>query len=131
MKLSRKRQSGFSAMIALVLVTLLGLVGVYMSTQGTVGQLSTVLSFNGMQAWFAARSGADWGALRALNGSCSATTRFPIDAYSVTVTCTSASVTEAPVTYNIYTVNSTAVRGANGDLTRISRSVRAFVTNAP
>ena len=125
------RQSGFSAMIALVLVTLLGLVGVYMSTQGTVGQLSTVLSFNGMQAWFAARSGADWGALRALNGSCAASTSFPIDGYSVTVTCSSTAVTEAPVTYNIYTINSTAVRGANGDLTRISRNVRAFVTNAP
>ena len=131
MRLSGNRQSGFSAMIALVLVTLLGLVGVYMSTQGTVGQLSTVLSFNGMQAWFAARSGADWGALRALNGSCVASTSFTIDAYSVTVTCSSASVTEAPDTYNVYTINSTAVRGANGDLTRISRSVRAFVTNAP
>ncbi|OGT83907.1 MAG: hypothetical protein A3H91_05050 [Gammaproteobacteria bacterium RIFCSPLOWO2_02_FULL_61_13] len=125
------RQAGFSAMIALVLITLLGLVGVYMSTQGTVGQLSTVLSFNGMQAWFAARSGADWGALQALNSSCAASTNFNIDGYSVTVTCSSIAVTEAPDTYNIYTINASAVRGANGDLTRISRSVRLFVTNAP
>ena len=125
------RQAGFSAMIALVLITLLGLVGVYMSTQGTVGQLSTVLSFNGMQAWFAARSGADWGALQALNSSCAASTSFTIDGYSVTVTCSSTAVTEAPDTYNIYTINASAVRGANGDLTRISRSVRLFVTNAP
>ncbi len=128
---ARYRQAGFSAMIALVLVTLLGLLGVYMLTQGTVGQLSTVLSFNGMQAWFAARSGVDWGALRALNGSCAASTSFAIDGYTVTVTCSSTSVTEAPDTYNVYTINATAVRGANGDLTRISRSVRAFVTNAP
>lgn len=127
----RAWQSGFSAAIVLVLVTLLGLVGVYMSTQGTVGQLSTVLSFNGMQAWFAARSGADWGALRALNGSCAASTSFTIDAYSVTVTCSSTSVTEAPDTYNVYSITSSAVRGVNGDLTHISRTVRAFVTDAP
>lgn len=127
----RTGQSGFSAVIALVLVALLGLVGVYMSTQHTVGQLSTALSLNGMQAWFAARSGADWGALRALTGSCAASTGFTIDGYSVTVTCTSASVTEGPDTYNVYTLVSTATRGANGDLTRISRRVRAFVTNAP
>lgn len=127
----RAWQSGFSAAIVLVLVTLLGLVGVYMSTQGTVGQLSTVLSFNGMQAWFAARSGADWGALSALNGSCAASTSFTIDVYSVTVTCSSTSVTEAPDTYNVYSITSSAVRGVNGDLTHISRTVRAFVTDAP
>jgi len=126
-----RRQAGFSAMIALVLVTLLGLVGAYMATQGTVGQLSTVLSFNGIQAWFATRSGADWGALRALNGSCAASTSFNIDGYTVTVTCSSTPVTEPPDTYNIYTINASAARGANGDLTRISRSVRLFVTNAP
>ncbi len=125
------RQGGFSAIIALVLVTLLGLVGVYMSTQHTTGQLSTALSLNGIQAWFAARSGADWGALRALNGSCVATTSFAIDGYTVTVTCSSTAVTEPPDTYNVYSINASAVRGANGDLTRISRSVRAFITNAP
>lgn len=118
-------------MIALVLVTLLGLVGVYMSTQGTVGQLSTTLSLNGMQAWFAARSGADWGALRALNGSCAASTSFTIDGYSVTVTCASTAVTEPPDTYNIYSIVASAARGSNGELTHISRTVRAFATNAP
>lgn len=131
MNVGRRAQRGFSAILALVLITLLGLIGAYMATQGAGGNIATAMSFNGMQAWFAARSGADWGALRALNGSCAATTSFTIDGYAVTVTCSSASVTEPPDTYNIYTLVSTATRGANGDLTRISRSVRAFVTDAP
>jgi hypothetical protein len=131
MNIRARMQSGFAAVVVLVLVTLFGLIGVYMSTQGTVGQLSTALSLNGIQAWFAARSGADWGALQALNGSCAASTSFTIDQYTVTVTCSSTSVTEAPDTYDIYTLSSTAVRGTNGDLTHVSRQVRAFVTNAP
>jgi MSHA biogenesis protein MshP len=131
MRSRRGPQRGFSAILALVLITLLGLIGAYMATQGAGGNIATAVSFNGMQAWFAARSGADWGALRALNGSCAASTSFSIDGYSVTVTCASASVTEPPDTYNVYSLVSTATRGANGDLTRISRTVRTFVTDAP
>lgn len=131
MNVRRIHQAGFSAILALVLVTLLGLIGAYMATQGNVGHVSTALSFNGMQAWFAARSGADWGALRALNGSCAASTNFTIDGYAVTVTCNSASVTEPPDTYNVYSIVAMATRGANGDLTRIARTVRTFVTDAP
>lgn len=131
MNAARGRQSGFSALISLVLVTLLGLIGVYMTTQGTVANISAATSFSSMQAWFAALSGADWGALRALNGSCAAATTFNIQGYSVTVTCSSTSVTEAPSTYNIYALSSTATLGTNGDLTRVSRTMRTFVTDAP
>lgn len=126
-----RRQTGFSALIALVLVTLLGLIGLYMTTQGTVASVSAATSFSGIRATFAALSGTDWGALRALNGSCAASTTFNVDDYTVTVTCSGVSVTESPATYNIYTITSTATRGTNGDLGRVSRSMRTFVTDAP
>lgn len=124
-------QSGFSALIALVLVTMLGLIGVYMTTQGTVANVSTAVSFSGIRAWFAAQSGAEWAALRALTGSCAASTPLSIDGLTVTVTCSSTSVSEPPDTYNIFSISSTASLGVNGDLTRVSRTVRTFVTDAP
>lgn len=128
---ARRRQRGVTAIVVLVLVSLLALLGVYMSTQITGAALGTTLSLNGIQAYFAARSGAEWGIHEALNGSCAASTGLTIDGYPVTVTCSSVSVTEGPDTYNVFTLSSTAERGADGDLDHIYRSISLYVTDAP
>ena len=60
MRLLRKKQRGFSAIIAVILVILLALIGAYMSTLTSVGSINTTVSAGTMQAWYAARSGIEW-----------------------------------------------------------------------
>lgn len=138
MKTFPHSQSGFSAILAVVLVVLLGLIGSYMSTQITAGSISTTLSFNGMQAWFAARSGIEWGIYQVLNQAPPGTGcspfpgNFTIDNYAVTVTCSgSIEITEGPDRYYIYDLTSTVVSGSAGELTYIYRQITATATDAP
>lgn len=128
MRARRHLQKGISAIIALVLIVLFGLIGIYMATQFTVSSISTTLSFNTMQAWFAARSGVEWGTVQVLNDDCD---NFPgnltVDNYNVVVTCVSADASEGSDDHTIFELVSTAQRGAEGEITHIFRRVRAVV----
>lgn len=134
---SHELQAGFSAITALVLIVLLGLLGAYMATITGVQSLNTTLSNRTEQAWSAANSGAEWGIRQVLvNGNCSG---FPNtltitggsgNSFSVTVSCNLSTVTEASETYNVYQLSSAASSGAPGDIGFVSRSVRVNVTDA-
>ena len=111
MKLLGKCQQGFSAIIAVILVVLMGLVGLYMSTLTSVGSINTTVSAGSMQAWFAARSGIEWAVQQLIitaPGACITSpttinlTGGNTNGFSVVLTCTSSSFTEAGVgTYNV------------------------------
>lgn len=130
------RQQGFSAIAAVVLIVLFALLGAYMATLTGVQSITTTLSAGTMQAWFAARSGVEWGVYQVTEaGDCGA---FPdtlqlseggTDRFQVTVTCDSTSVTEAPDTYNVYQLTSTATRGSAGTPGFVSRTIRVSVTD--
>lgn len=138
MNLVRHCQRGFSAIIALVLIVLLALLGGYMATQVSVGSINTTVSAGTMQAWFAARSGIEW-AVRDLivgSGTCSSPTinlnGGNTDGFTVVLTCSSASYTEAGVgTYNVYALTARASRGSPGDIAYVSRQINLSVTDAP
>ena len=130
MKILKQAQQGFIAIIAIVVLVLFALIGVYMSTQMTTASIDTSASYLGMQAWLAARSGADWGIYQALHGSsCAASTSFTIGDFGVVVKCTSAAVTEGPDNYTVYNLSATASKGNPGDVLYVSREVVASVTS--
>ena len=60
MSVQFKKQNGFSAIIAVILIVLFALLGTYMATLSNIGSLNTTQSLGSMQAWFAAKSGLDW-----------------------------------------------------------------------
>lgn len=129
-------QKGFSAILAVILLVLFALIGAYMSTQLTVGSMSTSLAFNGMQAWFSAKSGIEWGMYELLKKGTSCTADMGgglnIDGYSVTIDCSaSPQITEGPDKYYVYSLSSTATRGVSGNITRVSREVSVYITDAP
>jgi MSHA biogenesis protein MshP len=138
MRLLRKKQRGFSAIIAVILVILLALIGAYMSTLTSVGSINTTVSAGTMQAWYAARSGIEW-AVRDLivgSGTCSSPTinltGGNTNGFTVRLTCSSGAYTEAGVgTYNVYALTSRATRGDPGDLAYVSRQINLSVTDAP
>ena len=136
--ITANRQRGFSAITAVVLIVLFGLLGAYMATLTGVQSLTTTLSSRTDQAWFAANSGAEWGIHQVLtSGSCSA---FPATlgitggsgpAFDVDIDCDSTSVTEGPDTYNIFRLTAFAESGSPGDIGYVARTLRVSVTDAP
>jgi MSHA biogenesis protein MshP len=132
MKVIRRTQAGFTAILVIVILVLFALIGVYMSTQLTTASLSTSSSYLGIQAWLAARSGVEWGLHRALrSSSCAATTAFAVGDFNVTVTCTSAAVTEGPDNYTVYNLTSTASKGSPGNVLYVFRKVMTSATLGP
>ena len=130
MKVLKHVQQGVIAILAIVVLVLFALIGVYMSTQMTTASMDTSASYLGIQAWLAARSGADWGMYEALHGaSCPASTSFTMGDFGVTVKCTSAAVSEGPDNYTVYNLSATASRGNPGDVLYVSREVTVSVTN--
>lgn len=138
MKILRKCQRGFSAIMAVVLIVLLALLGGYMATLVGVGSINTTVSAGTMQAWFAARSGIEW-AVRDLivdSGTCSASTinlsGGSTNGFQVLLTCTPGSFTEAGIgTYNVYALTSRATKGNPGDIAYVSRQINISITDAP
>lgn len=132
MKTLRRIEQGFVAIIAVIVLVLFAIIGVYMSTQVTTASLGTTVSYLGIQAWFAAKSGIEWGIHQALwSSSCNASTTFNIDEYTVTVQCSPTAVSEAPDNYTVYNLISTAARGNPGDITYVSRRVETSATLGP
>lgn len=132
MILLRKCQSGIITIVAIVILGIFAVIGVYMSTQFSTATLSTATSYLGMQAWFAARSGAGWATYQALHAaSCPASTSFTTLTYNVTVTCTATAITEGSNNYIVYDLSSRASKGNPGDELFVSRTVNTSVTDAP
>ncbi len=143
MKIMRKCQRGFSAIVAVILIVLLALIGGYMSTLTSVSSINTTVSAGTMQAWFAARSGIEWAVRDLIHGSgaCSSPTinltGGNTNGYAVVLTCTRL---PSPVTqynesgigmYNVYALTSRATRGNPGDIAYVSRQVNISITDAP
>lgn len=128
------RQRGFSTILAVVVITLLALVGAYMSTMVTTSSISSTLQLGGMQGWFAARSAAEWGTWQALHsgsGCGAASGTLSVRGFSVNVTCSSQAVSEGPDNYTVYNLLATAQRGTVGEPGFVSRTVRLSVTDGP
>jgi len=132
MKILRRIEQGFVAIIAVVVLVLFAMIGIYMSTQVTTAALSTTVSYLSIQAWFAAKSGVEWGIHQALwSTNCAGSTTFNIDVYTVTVQCSPTAVSEGPDNYTVYNLISTATKGNLGDSTYVSRRVETSATLGP
>ena len=130
-------QRGFTLVVAVFLITALAVLGLFMvSISGTQHQ-TTMLAGLGAQGFYAARAGAEWAVYRALNGaSCNTTFAAGTLAgsmgdYTVTVSCTSTVHTVAgDPSFTVWSVTSTAVRGALGDRDHVARTLTISFTDA-
>lgn len=141
------KQQGFSIIIAIVLVTLFGLLGTYMATVSNISSLNTTQSLGSMQAWFATRSAVDWAVYRVVNdGDCTAVnTASPLsltggstNGFSVVLTCSvfdddgmADGIDETGTPYNVYDITANATKGSVGDITYLSKRINISVTDAP
>jgi MSHA biogenesis protein MshP len=153
MRLFNGKQKGFSAIIAVVLIVLFGLLGGYMATLSTVSVFNTAQSAGSMQAWFAARSGAEWAVYQALNRACTCGTDCcstgtsgteiningavvsfdsgELNGYQATLSCSESAVSEGGSNYCVYNLGVNAERGSSGSITYVSRQINLSITDAP
>lgn len=131
------RQSGFTLIAAVFLITALAALGLFMvSISGTQHQ-TTMLAGLGAQGYYAARAGVEWAVFRALDGqSCNNTFAAgslagTLNAYTVTVSCASTthSIAGDP-NITVWAVTSTAVRGSLGDRDHVARTLTISFTDA-
>lgn len=118
------KQRGFSLIMAIFLIVVLGGIAVFIGRVSTMQHHSSALDEQGAMAYQAARAGIEWGVYRAIvSSSCAASTTFTLALtvpsgsvnYTVAVTCTTAAQTEGSTTINVYQITSTANNAAGGN----------------
>lgn len=128
-------QRGASLVTAIFLIVVLASLGAFAVRLMAVQQQTTAAAIRSTQAMMAAQSGIDWAAHRALNGGvCAAATLALTEAgangYSISVTCTQSTHSEAGATINVYSIEALAQSGVYGGPDYVSRRLHAKVTDA-
>lgn len=107
-----KCQRGFGAITAIIILVILASLGAAMVTLSSTQAIDSALDVSATRAWFAARSGIEWGAYQVFRTtpSCEATSNIgTIDTITVSVTCVQlASSTTETGTTGIYRIIATA-----------------------
>jgi MSHA biogenesis protein MshP len=133
-----KRANGFSIVAALFVVVVLALIGSYMVSLGALTQSSQSLSMQGVRAYYAARSGLEWGAYMVAPSTASggsepyncptspttlSFTQGGLNGFTSTVTCSQSSFTEAGITYNTFQIRATGQYKTVGDMEYVFREL--------
>jgi MSHA biogenesis protein MshP len=131
---------GFSIISAVFILVIFALVGGFSLNISTRMSVVTDLSADSIRAYFAAKSGLEWGIYQVVNtpASCPATTTLILTQqglknFSTIVSCTATSVTESGTTFNLFYLTSVASRGLTTDYDYVTRtlSVTAMVAANP
>lgn len=140
----RKSQHGMSIMVALFILVVLALLGVALVTIGGVEHRQPLLSLQGKRAFWAARSGLQWGGHEALHDAgfncpkqpaTPASEKLPssvpgLDGFSVTVSCSYTTHEEHGKTVRIYDIEATARNGVFGQRADLGqRQYRTIVSS--
>jgi MSHA biogenesis protein MshP len=129
------RQAGFSLVSAVFLLVVLAGLGVYAVRLNTLQQQSVTAGLRGAQAFEAARTGAAWGAYRALNAGVCAPgtlnlTEGALAGFSVAVQCTQTTHTEGAATVRVFVFDVRAQAGVYGGPDYVSRRLQTKITDA-
>ena len=147
MNRSDTRQTGFSAIIVVVMIVFFALLGTYMATMSSISSLNTSQSAGAMQAWFAARSGVEWAvhqALAASDGGCTCATNCctgisgstlnfsegGLNGYQATVdVCNAVNYSEASASYCVYDLTVSASNNSSVQLTSVYRTITLSISD--
>jgi MSHA biogenesis protein MshP len=131
----RGHQRGFSLIMGIFLIVVLGGIAVFIGRVVTLQQQESALDQEGAQAYQAARAGVEWGVYRAIrNAGCAATTTlvFPSGSelarlnYSVVVTCSQTAPVEDTSVVHVYQITSTAQNATGGNF-HVERQLQVTV----
>ena len=134
-------QRGFAAITAIFLVVVLAALGGFMMTFANTQQLTSAQDFQGSRAYWAARGGLEWAiagvaatapVAPAVSPPATCPSTAPptvIDGFTLAITCTAQTYSEAGATVHIFQLTSVASAAgtAVGGLGFIERSVSASI----
>jgi MSHA biogenesis protein MshP len=136
-------QHGFSLIMAIFLIAVLGGIAVFIGRVSTMQHQSSALDEEGAMAYHAARAGIEWGVYQAVEGtdycvpspdSSQFILALPVTPtstvnYTVTVECTLKKETEGSTTdnVNVYQITATANNAAGGNFA-VERRLTATVS---
>lgn len=113
-------------MAAIFLVVTLATLGAFMLMFSNTAQLSSAQDLQGTRAYWAARGGLEWGLSSATTTCPTSPTTLTLNGFTVVVTCSVQTYSEAGVNRNIFQFNSVAsTSGSVGSATYVERSVSA------
>jgi len=125
------KNTGFALVSALFVVVILSLIGAYIVSISALTRSSTNLTMQGVKAYYAARSGLEWGTFMVTNGAgpynCPTSpttlnlTQGGLTGLTVTINCAANSYTEAGTTYKIFQLSAQGQYGAVGSAGYASR----------
>lgn len=134
-----KKQDGFSLVSAIFIVVILSLIGAYIVRLGALTNASTNLASLGIKAYYAAKSGLEWGVYKVAPSGGSAPFNCPtspttltftqggLAGYSVQVSCISGSFTEYGTNYKIFQITATGQYGSASSTDYVSRKLYTTV----
>ena len=140
-----RRERGFALVAAIFIILILALLGIMIVTIGSMQRATATTAAQGTRAYYAARSGVEWGIFEALNNTvptCGALPSTPttntfnlavagLNGFSVQVVCSYTPHQEHGNAFNVYLITSTAAAGNFGDADFVSRTLNTTVTDAP
>ena len=131
----RTAASGFALVPALFLVVVLGALSAVAIRIGSGQQHAVTMGLMQSRALVAARAGVEWGAYRALNGSCVSSSTLTLTeaaatGFSVVVSCAATTFTNGAGPSNSYVIRSTATSGLYGQPSYVRRVMSSTFTDA-
>lgn len=101
--------AGFTLVQAIFLIVVLGLLGTFMITMFQVQTHTTTLSHQGVRAYYAAKSGLEWGKNSTLShDECFGNQTLQVDNFQVTMTCKSQKFSEGDQNRTWFRLKATA-----------------------
>jgi MSHA biogenesis protein MshP len=126
---------GFALVPALFLIVVLGALALVAIRVGNGQAHAVTMALQEARALAAARAGIEWGAYRALNGGCAASTSLSLteaslSGFTVIVTCAATTFTTGAATNSSYVVSAAATTGTYGQPSYARRVVSGTFTDA-
>ncbi len=130
------KQAGFSMIMVIFILVVLGLLGGYMVRLSGVQHATSTYAIQGARAYQAARAGGEWAIARISAGDvCSDITAaspmsfIDINNFSVSLTCTSQAYSEAIENPVVYKITALSEFGAYNSANYISRNIEVSIVN--
>ena len=128
------RNSGFTLVQVIFIIVVLGMLGAFMVTMFRVQSQTTTLSHQGIRAYYAAKSGLEWGTNQTLSdNNCSDVDNqsWEIGNFEVEIGCTNQTYKEGSETVNWFRLKSSANSSANQESPDyVSRTLTMQIVNS-
>jgi MSHA biogenesis protein MshP len=131
----KRRQQGFTIVMAIFILVVLGLLGVYMVRFSGVQHATTAYALQGARAYQAAKAGLGWAIekISAGGGTCAdvsaqtALTLPNLTGFTVKLACTLTTYLEGSDSYGIYQINAHSEFGTYGGADYVSRELEVSI----